>query len=246
MKTPAEKAAAFRALHERPGAFIIPNPWDAGTARLLASLGFEALATTSLGLVNSLGRVGRHRRGEPRRGDRELPGDRGGDRPARERGPRERLRPRAARRGRDHPARRGGGHRRAARSRTRPASPQNPIYDFALAVERVQAAVEVARVAARSVRADRAGREPPARAARPRRHDPAAAGLREGRRRRALRAGRCATSRRSAPSFGGGQAGQRRDERGGSRPSRRPSSPRPASSASAWAARCRAWPSPRS
>jgi 2-methylisocitrate lyase-like PEP mutase family enzyme len=57
MKTPQEKAAAFRALHERPGAFMIPNPWDAGTARLLASLGFEALATTSLGLANSLGRV---------------------------------------------------------------------------------------------------------------------------------------------------------------------------------------------
>lgn len=57
MKTAAEKAAAFRALHERPGAFVIPNPWDAGTARLLASLGFEALATTSLGLANSLGRV---------------------------------------------------------------------------------------------------------------------------------------------------------------------------------------------
>ena len=57
MKTSLEKAAAFRALHERPGAFVIPNPWDAGTARLLASLGFEALATTSLGLANSLGRV---------------------------------------------------------------------------------------------------------------------------------------------------------------------------------------------
>jgi 2-methylisocitrate lyase-like PEP mutase family enzyme len=57
VRTPAEKAAAFRALHARPGAFIIPNPWDAGTARLLASLGFEALATTSLGLANSLGRV---------------------------------------------------------------------------------------------------------------------------------------------------------------------------------------------
>jgi 2-methylisocitrate lyase-like PEP mutase family enzyme len=57
MKTPMEKAVAFRALHERPGAFVIPNPWDAGTARLLASLGFEALATTSLGLANSLGRV---------------------------------------------------------------------------------------------------------------------------------------------------------------------------------------------
>jgi 2-methylisocitrate lyase-like PEP mutase family enzyme len=57
MRTQAQKAEAFRALHERPGAFIIPNPWDAGTARLLASLGFEALATTSLGLANTLGRV---------------------------------------------------------------------------------------------------------------------------------------------------------------------------------------------
>ena len=56
MRTQAAKAAAFRALHERPGAFIIPNPWDVGTAKLLASLGFEALATTSLGLSNSLGR----------------------------------------------------------------------------------------------------------------------------------------------------------------------------------------------
>lgn len=50
-----EKALAFRALHERPGAFIIPNPWDAGTARMLAALGFEALATTSLGFANTLG-----------------------------------------------------------------------------------------------------------------------------------------------------------------------------------------------
>jgi 2-methylisocitrate lyase-like PEP mutase family enzyme len=53
----AARAAAFRALHERPGAFILPNPWDAGTARLLAALGFEALATTSLGLANTLGRL---------------------------------------------------------------------------------------------------------------------------------------------------------------------------------------------
>jgi 2-methylisocitrate lyase-like PEP mutase family enzyme len=52
-----EKAMAFRALHERPGAFIIPNPWDPGTARLLAALGFEAIATTSLGLANMLGRA---------------------------------------------------------------------------------------------------------------------------------------------------------------------------------------------
>jgi 2-methylisocitrate lyase-like PEP mutase family enzyme len=55
MKDQAQKAAAFRALHERDGAFIIPNPWDAGTARLLAHLGFEALATTSAGYAFSVG-----------------------------------------------------------------------------------------------------------------------------------------------------------------------------------------------
>src|SRR5262245_21330301 len=58
MRTHADKAATFRALHERAGAFIIANPWDAGTARLLAALGFEALATTSLGLANMLGSGG--------------------------------------------------------------------------------------------------------------------------------------------------------------------------------------------
>jgi Phosphoenolpyruvate phosphomutase len=57
MRTREEKAVAFRALHERPGAFIIPNPWEAGTAKLLAAMGFEALATTSLGLANMLGRA---------------------------------------------------------------------------------------------------------------------------------------------------------------------------------------------
>ncbi|MFJ4064854.1 oxaloacetate decarboxylase [Pseudomonas sp. NPDC089996] len=50
------RAEAFKALHERDGAFVIPNPWDAGSARMLASLGFEALATTSAGLAFSLGR----------------------------------------------------------------------------------------------------------------------------------------------------------------------------------------------
>jgi 2-methylisocitrate lyase-like PEP mutase family enzyme len=50
-----EKGKAFRALHERERAFIIPNPWDAGTARMLAHLGFEALATTSAGNAFSLG-----------------------------------------------------------------------------------------------------------------------------------------------------------------------------------------------
>ncbi len=51
-----DKARAFVALHERPGCFVIPNPWDVGTSRLLAGLGFEALATTSAGLAFSLGR----------------------------------------------------------------------------------------------------------------------------------------------------------------------------------------------
>lgn len=57
MLTQAEKGRAFRALHQRPTAFIIPNPWDAGTARLLAHLGFEALATTSMGFAFSTGRA---------------------------------------------------------------------------------------------------------------------------------------------------------------------------------------------
>jgi 2-methylisocitrate lyase-like PEP mutase family enzyme len=55
MRTQTERATAFRALHERDHAFIIPNPWDVGTARLLAGLGFEALATTSAGYAFSLG-----------------------------------------------------------------------------------------------------------------------------------------------------------------------------------------------
>ncbi len=50
------RAEAFKALHERDRAFVIPNPWDAGSAKLLAGLGFEALATTSAGLAFSLGR----------------------------------------------------------------------------------------------------------------------------------------------------------------------------------------------
>jgi 2-methylisocitrate lyase-like PEP mutase family enzyme len=55
MPTQKEKGEVFRALHERDRAFIIPNPWDMGTARMLAHLGFEALATTSAGNAFSLG-----------------------------------------------------------------------------------------------------------------------------------------------------------------------------------------------
>jgi len=61
MQSPSEhsqqsKAKAFKELHERPGIFVVPNPWDAGSAKILASLGFEALATTSAGLAFSLGK----------------------------------------------------------------------------------------------------------------------------------------------------------------------------------------------
>src|ERR1700721_3824151 len=55
MATQKEKGSHFRALHQRDRAFIIPNPWDAGTARLLARMGFEALATTSAGYAFSAG-----------------------------------------------------------------------------------------------------------------------------------------------------------------------------------------------
>lgn len=140
MRTQADKAARFRELHQRPGAFIIPNPWDAGTAKLLASMDFEALATTSLGLASTLGsaavsldaiidncRIIAEATDLPVNADLENCGA-------------------------DDP-------KIAARAITRAAEagcvggsiedftgdPRNPIYDFSLAVERVQAAVEAAR-----------------------------------------------------------------------------------------------------
>jgi len=54
--TQDEKATRFRALHDGPGAFIIPNPWDAGSARILAGLGFQALATSSAASASAIGR----------------------------------------------------------------------------------------------------------------------------------------------------------------------------------------------
>jgi 2-methylisocitrate lyase-like PEP mutase family enzyme len=52
----SDKASRFRALHQGPGAFVIPNPWDAGSARILAGLGFRALATSSGASAGILGR----------------------------------------------------------------------------------------------------------------------------------------------------------------------------------------------
>ena len=56
MPTQMEKATRFRALHAGPGAFVIPNPWDAGSARILAALGFQALATSSGASAGVLGK----------------------------------------------------------------------------------------------------------------------------------------------------------------------------------------------
>ena len=144
MRTQAEKAAAFRALHERPGAFIIPNPWDAGTAKLLASLGFEALATTSLGLSNTLGRpdgAGVVSRDDVLANCRMI--SEATDLPVNA----------DLENGYAHEPRKAAEMIRLAAEAgvvggsTEDASgdPQKPIYDFTLAVERVQAAVEVAR-----------------------------------------------------------------------------------------------------
>src|SRR5947209_2804356 len=56
MESQAARAESFKSLHARPRIFAIPNPWDAGSAKMLAALGFEALATTSAGLAFSLGK----------------------------------------------------------------------------------------------------------------------------------------------------------------------------------------------
>jgi len=140
MRTQAEKAKSFRALHERPGAFIIPNPWDAGTAKLLTATGFEALATTSLGLANTLGsatvslddiitncRMIAGATDLPVNADLE---NCGADDP--------RTAARAIAR-----AAEAGAVGGSIEDST--GDPQHPIYDFSLAVERVHAAVEAAR-----------------------------------------------------------------------------------------------------
>jgi 2-methylisocitrate lyase-like PEP mutase family enzyme len=56
MPSQSDKAVAFRALHEGEP-FVIPNPWDVGSARILEALGFKALATTSSGFAYTLGRL---------------------------------------------------------------------------------------------------------------------------------------------------------------------------------------------
>jgi 2-methylisocitrate lyase-like PEP mutase family enzyme len=60
MSTQADKCKRFRELHERPGLFVMPNPWDVGSALMLENLGFEAVATTSSGFAFSQGRQDYH------------------------------------------------------------------------------------------------------------------------------------------------------------------------------------------
>jgi 2-methylisocitrate lyase-like PEP mutase family enzyme len=57
MSTHREQAAHFLTLHQRPNPLLMPNPWDPGSAKLLGSLGFEALATTSAGFAGTMGRL---------------------------------------------------------------------------------------------------------------------------------------------------------------------------------------------
>jgi 2-methylisocitrate lyase-like PEP mutase family enzyme len=57
MSSQNERAVAFQNLHRGPGAFVIPNPWDVGSARMLAGLGYKALATTSAGMAWNEGRL---------------------------------------------------------------------------------------------------------------------------------------------------------------------------------------------
>ncbi|MDD1527120.1 2-methylisocitrate lyase [Bradyrhizobium sp. WBOS7] len=140
MTSQLDKATAFRALHERRDAFIIPNPWDAGTAKLLAAMGFEALATTSLGVANMVGSSGvnldvilANARDIVEATDLPVSVD-------------------LENCGADEPKRAAEAIRRAAEVGAVGGSIEDfsgdrdrPIYDFSLAVERVQAAVEAAR-----------------------------------------------------------------------------------------------------
>ena len=138
----SDKARSFRALHERPGAFVIPNVWDGASARVMAGLGFEALATSSSACANTLGRLdGQITREEALAHARTIIAacslpvsadlEQGfGDAPE---VVAETIRQAAA-------AGLAGGSIEDASG-----NPQAPIYDFELAVERIAAAVEAAR-----------------------------------------------------------------------------------------------------
>ena len=179
MATQAEKAKAFRALHERKQAFIIPNPWDIGTARMLAHLGFEALATTSMGFALSIGKqdnaAGRdavmaHASALTSATDLPISADLEngfGDAPETA-AETIRLAAKAGLVGGSIEDATGHG--------------DNPIYELAQAVERVRAAVEAARSLPFHFTLTARARELSARTCRPERHHSQAAGLSGGRR----------------------------------------------------------------
>ena len=200
MTSQAQKAEAFRALHAGEP-FVLPNPWDAGSARVLAALGFKALATTSSGFAFTLGRldgsvtldeVVAHAAALDRATDLPLSVDlENGYGPEPESAALAIARVAAA---------------GAVGGSIEDYDPDGRIYEAGHAVERVAAAVRGRPRARLPVHADRPGREPHPRQPRPRRHDRAPAGLRGGRRGRALcpraaqrarRSGRCATPSRS-------------------------------------------------
>ena len=191
----ARRAQRFRALHEGEP-FLIPNPWDAGSAKVFEALGFEALATTSSGFAFTLGPA--RRRGDPRRGGRARRAlDRATELPLSvdlENG----YGPDA--RGRGAGDRAGGGGRRGRRLDRGLRPGRAASTSSTHAAERVAAAAEAARAARLPVHLHRPGREPHPRQPRPRRHDRPPAGLRGGRRRRALRAGAARRRARSARS----------------------------------------------
>jgi 2-methylisocitrate lyase-like PEP mutase family enzyme len=142
MTAQRRRAERFAALHAGEGAFVIPNPWDEGSARLLAALGFEALATTSSGFANSLAKLdGQVTRDEAVEHCRRLSS--ATDLPVSAD-----LENCFA----DDPAEAAKTILLAAEAGVVGGSiedytgdPSNPIYDFGLAVERVRAAAEAAR-----------------------------------------------------------------------------------------------------
>ena len=134
--TIADKRKAFRKLHEA-GCFVIPNPWNVGTARYLQGLGFKALATTSSGHAHSHGFPDGAQ--TPRRRARPFPRAGGGDRRAAERRFRKRLCRRSGRRRRERHALHRDRRRRPI-DRGFAEGCATPLYDLDTAVARVKAA----------------------------------------------------------------------------------------------------------
>ena len=178
-----DKAASFLALHRQERPLLLANAWDVGSAKLLASLGFQALASTSSGYAASLGRLDygvsreealAHAAALVAATDVPVSADFEDGFAADAAGVAETVRPRA----------RGGARGLLGRGLERR---EQRLYDVEVAAERVAAAAQAAHAGPVRARAHGARREPPARQPRRARHDRASAGLPGGRRGRALR-----------------------------------------------------------